>query len=151
MPAHAEPQPSPADPILGPLSPLLGLLLGQPEPEPAPESEPPRTRDSYGNTDAPDGVLRKGCRNYAYKYTATPPTQEWLLETFLTDRTGEGVAAGMFLSDADAATGHSTFRFCRHTARPGRFTIKAKLAWYDDEGEHVTWFEPSHFRLKRKR
>jgi hypothetical protein len=148
VPAHAEPQPSPADPLVG----LLGPLLGQPsEPAPEPEPSPPRTRSSYGGTHAPDGVLRKGCRNYAYSYTVTTPTHDWTLETFLRDPTGDSIASGAFMSDSDAATARSQFRFCRNGTRPGRFTIRGKVHWYDDEGEHVVWLEPSHFRLTRRR
>ncbi|MDF1604156.1 hypothetical protein [Nocardioides sp. YIM 152315] len=150
VPAHAEPRRSPVDALAPLLGPLIGPLIG-PAPEPAPEPSPPRTRDSYGNTDAPDGVLRRGCRNYRYSYTVTAPTGEWTLETFLRDPTGDSIASGAFISDADPSTAGARFRFCRSGTRPGRFTIRAKLIWFDHEGEHPVWLEPSRFRLTRKR
>jgi hypothetical protein len=155
-PAHAATHPT-TEPTAGPtpgntIAGLLGSFLGQP-PASAPEDEPapPREPASYGSTHASDGVLRTGCRNYRYTYTVSPPTGDWTLETYLRDRTGESIASGAFMSNADAATQSSRFRFCRHGTRPGRFTIEAKLIWYDDEGDHLVWLEPSTFRLTRQR
>ncbi|MBB3044064.1 hypothetical protein [Nocardioides soli] len=130
----------------------VGLLgaPGRAEPTPA-EPGAPHERSSYGSTHAPDGVLRKGCRGYAYRYTVTPPTGDWTLETFLRDPTGDSVASGAFMSDSDPATRRSTFDLCRYNTRPGRFTIRALLHWYDDEGGHRVWLEPSRFRLRRAR
>jgi hypothetical protein len=147
-PADADPPPTPAGTLAG----LVGSFLGQSS-APAPEEEPapPREPSSYGSTHATDGVLRKGCRNYRYTYTVTAPTNDWTLETYLRDRTGESIASGAFMSNGDPATQVSRFRFCRHGTHPGRFTIEAKLIWYDDEGDHLVWLEPFTFRLARKR
>ncbi len=139
-PASAE---GPADQISG----LVGGLLGPGSPSPQP---PPQRTAGSGHTSAPDGRLRKGCHNYRYRYAVASPTDDWTLETFLRGPRGGGVASGTYSSDSDPAVQRSHFRFCRWTTRPGRFTIRAKLTWYDrDGGGHVVWFQPSHFRLRR--
>ena len=137
VPALAD---QPSDPVSG----LVGGLVGQP-----PEHER-RDRADYGHTRAEDGKLRSGCRNYPYRYVVTTPTREWTLETFLVDRTGETIASGTYSSDGDPARDRAHFRFCRYSTYAGKFTIRAKVQWYDDDGEHKVWLEPSHFRLRRR-
>jgi hypothetical protein len=107
------------------------------------------TTSSYGRTHADDGRLRDGCHNYRYHYVVSTPTDDWTLETFLVDRTGETIASGAFLSDSDPNRGGARFRFCRYSTRAGVFTIKAKVHWYNGSEEHVAHFKPSHFRLRR--
>jgi hypothetical protein len=104
---------------------------------------------SYGHTGAPDRILRDGCHNYRYHYRVKPPTNDWVLETFLVDPRGKKIASGAFISDSDPKRGHGRFRFCRYSTRAGRFTIKAKLSWYNGYAEHKAWLDPSHFRLSR--
>jgi hypothetical protein len=128
----------PTDPVSG----LVGELAGQP-------SHERRDRADYGHTRAPDGTLRRGCNDYPYRYVVSTPTREWSLETFLDDRTGETVASGAYWSDGDPMRDRVHFRFCRYSTYAGRFTIRAKVLWYDDQGEHKVWLEPSHFRLRR--
>lgn len=126
----------------GHASPLLGEEQGQAQ----------RPRSSYGHTSAPDGTLRRGCHDYRYRYALTPPTGDWILETFLRGPDGEGLSSDVFAAGADRRTSRETFRFCRYSTRPGRFTIRAKLQWYDDDNEqHAVWLEPSHFRLRKPR
>jgi len=113
-------------------------------------SSAPRSRGDYGHTGAPDGPLRSGCHDHPYRYVLTPPTGDWTLETYLTDRTGDGVASGAFFSDSDPRRERTHFRFCRYSVHAGRFTIRAKLHWYSDDGtDHLVWLPPSHFRLHR--
>lgn len=128
----------PTDPVSG----LVGELAGQP-------SHERRDRADYGHTRAPDGTLRRGCNDYPYRYVVSTPTREWSLETFLDDRTGETVASGAYWSDGDPMRDRVHFRFCRYSTYARRFTIRAKVLWYDDQGEHKVWLEPSHFRLRR--
>ena len=105
---------------------------------------------SYGHTSARDGRLRDGCHNYGYHYAVRTPTNDWTLETFLVDRTGEHIASGVLLSDSEPRRGQAVFRFCRYATKPGRFTIRAKVHWYVGfSEEHTARFEPSHFRLRR--
>jgi hypothetical protein len=104
---------------------------------------------SPGHTRAADGRLRSGCHNYRYHYVVATPTDDWTLETFLVDRTGETIASGALLSDSDPRRGGARFRFCRYSTRAGEFTIRAKVHWYNGSEEHEAFFKPSHFRLTR--
>ena len=131
--------------VADPVTDLLGQVTGQDQARPH-----HRDRSDYGHTRARDGVLRSGCRNYPYRYVVTSPTNDWTLETFLRDRTGQGIASNAYFSDSDPRRARSHFRFCRWSTHYGRFTIRAKLHWYGDTGtDHVVWFRPSHFRLHR--
>ena len=103
---------------------------------------------SYGHTGAPDRILRSGCHGYRYHYVVKPPTNDWVLETFLRDPRGETIASNAFSSDSEPKRGHGHFRFCRWNTKPGRFTIRAKLTWYRGYAEHKVWLDPSHFRLR---
>jgi hypothetical protein len=132
------------------LTTLLGSLLG-PAQGPEPDASAREPAD-YGRTTAPNGTLRRGCRNYRYHYQVSVPSGDWSLETFLRDPAGRGLASGMFLSDSDPRGQRTRFRFCRSSTRPGTFTIRALVHWYDDYGsEHRAWLDPSRFRLKRAR
>jgi len=123
---------------------LCGLLCG-----PLGPAAPAQAQDGYGHTDGRDGVLRSGCHGYRYHWAIRPRTNDWLLETFLRDPRGNRLASGMFDSDSEQKRDHSRFRFCRYSTRPGRFTIHAKLTWYNGYTEHTVWLDPSHFRLHR--
>ena len=107
---------------------------------------------SYGRLGARDGTLLSGCHNYRYRYRVATPTNDWTLETFLRDPSGETIASGAYFSDSDPGVDDATFRFCRFGTRPGVFTIWAKVHWYDDHGdEHVGRLTPTRFRLSRPR
>jgi hypothetical protein len=141
-PASAE---GAADQVSG----LVGSLSGQQADGSRASSQ---DRSDFGRTAAPNGRLHRGCRNYPYRYRVSPPTDDWILETFLRDPTGESIASGNFTSDSEPRALTSRFRFCRYNTRPGRFTIRALLHWYGSTGdEHTIWLEPSHFRLRRPR
>lgn len=105
--------------------------------------------DDFGHTRSRDRVLRHGCHDYPYRFVVKAPTDDWTLETFLIDPTGEGLGSGAFSSESDPDRGRSEFRICRYTTQPGRFTIRAKLVWYRGYDEHIVRFKPSHFRLHR--
>ncbi|MGZ8745067.1 MAG: hypothetical protein ACXWXO_19305 [Nocardioides sp.] len=103
----------------------------------------------FGHTGSRDRVLRDGCHNYRYKIVVKAPTDDWILETFLIDPRDERLASGAFTSESEPDKSHSRFRICRYTTQPGKFTIKAKLSWFDGSEEHRVRFKPSHFRLTR--
>lgn len=107
------------------------------------------TTSSYGHTHADNGRLRTSCHNYRYHYVVSTPTNDWTLETFLVDRTGETIASGAFFSGSDPRRGDPRFRFCRYSTRAGKFTIRAKVHWYDGSEGHQAFFTPSHFWLRR--
>lgn len=127
----------PSDPVSG----LVGGLAGQPR-------ERAAQRD-LGRTHAPDGTLRSGCHNYPYRYRLNIGSDDWTLETFLVDRTDETIASGAYAAGPDRKRNRTHFRFCRYNTVPGQFTIRAKLTWYTDSGEHTGWLKRSHFRLSR--
>ncbi len=57
---------------------------------------------NLGRLRANDQVLRKGCHNYRYAYQVTARAEEWALETFLRDPTGEIIASNAKDSMVDA-------------------------------------------------
>lgn len=120
---------------------LAGLLLVA-----APASA---NTSEYGHTGARDRVLRPSCHNYRYHFVVKAPTNDWTLETFLIDPTGDTLASGAFSSESEDNRDHGHFRICQFNTRPGRFAIRAKLTWYRGSDGHVVWFKRSHFRLYR--
>jgi hypothetical protein len=110
----------------------------------------------YGHVGAADGRLRPGCHHYRYNYVVEPPTDDWMLETWLFDPRGKPRGSGDFAPGSDPERGHSHFGVCRSTVVPGRYTIKARFTWTtpgmlptDPPVEHHRWFKPAHFRLHR--
>jgi hypothetical protein len=101
-----------------------------------------------GKLSSSDRVLRKGCHNYRYTYHVTSGAEEWALETYLRDPTGETIASNTKDSMVDPKRGHATFRFCRYNTRPGRFKIKGKLTRYDGYDQKVGWVKPGYFRVR---
>ena len=124
---------------------LCGLLSGFPGAMVAPA----QAQSGYGWTDGRNGPLRAGCHGYRYHWVLKPRTNDWLFETFLIDPSGRKLASGMLDSDSEQKRDHSRFRFCRYSTRPGRFTIRARLTWYDGYTDHHVWLNASHFRLHR--
>lgn len=136
----------PSDPVSG----LVGQLFAPPATSTTPTS--PRAETAAGSAWAPDGVLRRGCRDYPYRYAISTPTDEWTLEVFLRDRDGRSLASGTFISDSDPAERAARFRFCRYSTRPGWFTIRSLVHWYDADGAgHRQWLDQTRFRLRRPR
>lgn len=101
----------------------------------------------YGSTGSPDRVLRHGCHDYRYHYKVTVPTNDWTLETFLVDPTGEKLASGAFASESDPDVGHGNWHICKPSTRPGTFKIKAKITFYNGPDSTKAWFKPSYFKL----
>jgi hypothetical protein len=118
---------------------------------PARASETATVEMGTGSTAMPDQVLRKGCRTYAYDYSVTTTTGDWVLETFLVDPDGNSVSSGVFSSDSEPDAGSSAFGVCRSATRFGRFTIQGKLTTYDGWDEAVASITPTYVRLHRWR
>jgi hypothetical protein len=137
--------PAAAEPSTDPVSGLVGDVLAPPRDG----ARDRRQERDYGHTHAEDGVLRSGCHNYRFRYRLNVRTNDWTLETFLRDPSGETIASGAYTADADPKRGRAHFRFCRYNTQPGRFTIRAKLTFYNASGEHTAWLDRSHFRLRR--
>ncbi|MBB6629893.1 hypothetical protein H5V45_21430 [Nocardioides sp. KIGAM211] len=103
----------------------------------------------YGKTAARDRVLKPSCHDYRYRFVIKAPTNDWTLETYLIGPRGRRLASGVFSSESEDRRDHGVFRICRSNTRPGKFTIKAKLNWYNGSEDHQVWFKPSYFRLHR--
>lgn len=111
---------------------------------------------TYGHVGAADRTLRPDCHRYRYHYVVKPPTNDWILETWLYDPRGKPRGSGDFAAGSDPKRGYSHFGICRSTVVPGRFTITARISWYtpgmlpmDTPVQHSRWFEPAHFHLHR--
>jgi hypothetical protein len=111
---------------------------------------------AYGHVGARDRTFRSGCHRYRYHYVVKPPSDDWILQTWLYDPRGRPRGSGDFLAGSDPRRGRSSFGICRSTVVPGRFTITARISWYtpgllpvDPPVEHHRWFKPAHFRLHR--
>jgi len=109
-----------------------------------------------GRVAAHDATLRAGCHRYHYHYVVTPGTGDWVLETWLHDPRGRERGYGYFLTGGDPTDDHPSFTVCRTDVVPGRFTIKARLQWYDapllpilPPVEHDATLKPAHFRMAR--
>jgi hypothetical protein len=110
----------------------------------------------FGHVGAADRALRAGCHHYRYHYLVKPGSDDWMLETWLSDPRGKPRGAGDFAAGSDPKDGHGRFGLCRSTVVPGRFTITARLRWWtpatlptDPPTRHTRWFKPAHFRLYR--
>ena len=102
-----------------------------------------------GHTAAPDGTLRRGCHAYAFTYAVTTPYDDWTLETEVVDPGGRSVASHAFLGPSDAQQGTGRYTLCRWATRAGRFTVRAKLTWYDGPEGVVVRLPDATFRLRR--
>ncbi|MGC4111513.1 MAG: hypothetical protein QM747_14060 [Nocardioides sp.] len=111
---------------------------------------------TLGQVRSQDHTLRSGCHPYRYHYDVRPPTADWQLTTWLYDRSGHRRGYDYLQPSADPSRGRAEFILCRPQAKPGRYTIKARLRWYDDPllpllpaTRHSVWLAPAHLRLRR--
>jgi hypothetical protein len=114
-------------------------------------AEPAATHPEWGATSAESAKLRRGCHDYAYSYTLTPPDGDWSLETFLVGPRGKAAGSGYFLTGKDPLTGTSSWRLCRHGTKGGVYTIKAKLSVQNGGDVVEGWLPPSTFKLRKPR
>ena len=133
------------------LSTLLVVGVGTLATGPAKAVSTSRVEAGTGTTAMPDQVLRRGCRSYAYTYSVSTTTGDWVLETFLVDPDGHSVSSGVFISDSEPAAGSSAFGVCRSATRFGTFTITGRLTTYDGWDDVVSWITPTTVRLHRWR
>lgn len=140
----------------GPLDGLLGLLTGGSSggssgaTPAAPASTAPSAADfaAWGSFTVPRHKLRKGCHRYGYRYRVAPPTPDWALEVFLTDRRGRGIGSEIVLSGSNPTAGARSFTICRSTTVPGRFLLRGKLTYADYPEQYAGWITPKAFVMK---
>lgn len=102
-----------------------------------------------GALDAPDGRLKRGCKDYAYAYAVSVPSDDWTFDITLQDRRGKGVNAQSLLGPNDDESGVLTYRLCRWATVAGRFTLRGSLVSYD--GDRATTVDVTEsFRLRRR-
>ncbi len=113
----------------------------------------PEVHPEWGSTSADNGVLKRRCRNYAYRYQLTPPQGDWALETFLIGPGGTPLGSGAMAIGTDPAAGVDRFRICRPSTRPGVFRIRALLSVQDSSGDDYVsgWLPMTKFRLRARR
>jgi hypothetical protein len=121
----------------------LAVLMGGGLAVPAEAGNP-----DLGRTWARDKVLKRGCHDYRYQYKVTAPAEEWSLELFLRDPSGDTIASNAKDSMVDPKRGSGTFRFCRYNTEPGRFKIRGKLTRYNGYDQYVGWVKPGIFRMR---
>jgi hypothetical protein len=99
--------------------------------------------------------LHPGCHDYRYRYAVQPPTDDWVLETWLRDPPGKRRSYGYVQVGGDAEQARPSFRICSAHVVPGRVTITARLTWWDDPvlpildaTAHTAHLAPAHFRLR---
>ena len=132
------------------LSTLLVIGAGTLATAPAKASGTATVEAGTGSTAMPNQVLRRGCRSYAYTYSVSTSTGDWVLETFLVDPDGRSVSSGVFSSDSEPESGPAAFGLCRSVTRFGRFTITGRLTTYDGWDDAVSWITPTTVRLHRR-
>lgn len=88
-----------------------------------------------GALDAPDGRLKRGCKDYRYAYSVTTESDDWTFDITMQDRRGKGVNSQSLLGPHDAGTGVLTYRLCRWATVAGRFTLSGVLVSYDGDRE----------------
>ncbi len=129
------------------LLPLPVPLL--PTAEPTAQTQHTTAVEVSGTLQAPDGRLRRGCKDYQYTYAVTTASQDWSFDITLQDRRGKGVNAQSLLGPNDATSGVVTYRLCRWGTVPGTFTLTGALTSYDGaEATSVTVTDS--FRLRRR-
>jgi hypothetical protein len=129
---------------------LLPLPLpGLPTSPSTPGEQQAQVVEVSGVLDAADGRLKRGCKDYAYAYSVSTPTEDWTFDITMQDRNGKGVNAQSLIGPNDAKAGVLPFRLCRWATTPGRFTLTGVLVSYDGYDE-TTVTVAETFRLRRR-
>jgi len=106
--------------------------------------------DVVGALDAPDGRLKRGCKDYRYAYSVTTESDDWTFDITMQDRRGKGVNSQSLLGPNDDEAGVITYRLCRWATVAGRFTLSGVLVSYDGDRETSVSVTET-FRLRRTR
>ena len=130
-------------------------LLPIPLPLPLPVPTDPGTAQVDGVAvsgvlDAPDGRLKRGCKDYGYAYSVTTGSDDWTFDITLRDRSGKGVNAQSLIGPNDDKAGVLPFRLCRWATRPGRFTLTGVVVAYDGSTALAEAQVTETFRLRRR-
>ena len=128
-------------------------LLPIPRPRPVPTDPGTAQVDGVpvsGVLDAPDGRLKRGCKDYGYTYSVTTGSDDWTFDITLRDRSGKGVNAQSLIGPNDDKAGVLPFRLCRWATKPGRFTLTGVVVAYDGSTALAEAQVSETFRLRRR-
>jgi hypothetical protein len=128
-------------------------LLPLPLPLPTDPGDEPSQADPVvlsGALDAPDGRLKRGCKDYAYAYAVTTESEDWTFDITMQDREGRGVNAQSLIGPNDAESGVLTYRLCRAATTPGRFTLTGLLTSYEGTTSETSVQVTDTFRLRKR-
>ena len=103
-----------------------------------------------GALSAPDGRLKRGCKDYAYAYAVTTESEDWTFDITMQDRNGRGVNAQSLIGPNDAESGVLQYRLCRWATTPGRFTLTGVLTSYEGTTSETTVQVTDTFRLRKR-
>ncbi|MBC9735224.1 hypothetical protein [Nocardioides marmotae] len=106
-------------------------------------------KPEWGKVMAANGVLKKGCASYPYRYRLTLPTDDWEMEVVIKDPDGRSVGSAFLVSDSEPTAGKRWFKMCGVVTRPGKFTIRTKLAVWDGWSEEPGRLRTETFRLRK--
>ncbi|SEC87055.1 hypothetical protein SAMN04489844_3156 [Nocardioides exalbidus] len=127
-----------------PLPPIPGLPTADPATQPA--ADPVVLA---GALDAPDGRLKKGCKDYSYSYAVTTESEDWTFDITMQDRAGKGVNSQSLLGPNDPESGVLTFRLCERATKPGTFTLTGALTAYEGYSDETTVPVTDTFTLRK--
>jgi hypothetical protein len=129
------------------LLPLPLPLPTDPGDEPTAQTDPVALS---GALSAPDGRLKRGCKDYAYAYAVTTESEDWTFDITMQDRNGRGVNAQSLIGPNDAESGVLPYRLCRWATTPGRFTLTGVLTSYEGTTSETTVQVTDTFRLRKR-
>jgi hypothetical protein len=129
-------------------------LLPLPLPLPTDPGEAPAAQADpvvlSGALSAPDGRLKRGCKDYAYAYAVTTESEDWTFDITMQDRNGRGVNAQSLIGPNDAESGVLTYRLCRRATTPGRFMLTGVLTSYEGTTTETSVQVAESFRLRKR-
>jgi len=126
--------------------PIPGLPTTDPTTEPTP---PAQEVVLSGALDAPDGRLKRGCKDYRYAYSVTTETEDWTFDITMQDSAGKGVNSQSLIGPNDATSGVLQFRLCQRATRPGTFTLAGELTAYEGYSDETSVAVSDAFTLRR--
>lgn len=131
-----------------------GLLVTAPTVGSAAASPAAAAGSAWGWTSGRSGVLWSDCRDHPFRYGVGVPggAQGWSLDVTAYGPDGTYGGSDYFYDGSDPMSGTGHVFLCGGLDRPGRYTLRAKLEWYDANWNSYTkWLRPSSFSLRSPR
>lgn len=126
---------------------IAALLLGALAP--AGSADAVETKPEWGSVSAKNGVLKRGCRDYTYRYEVTAPDDGWWdLSVTVVGPGGKALWFGYLYDGANPPAGTATYHLCRSRTRPGRFKLKALVSVQDNDKNVEGRLPTARYRLR---